>query len=95
MDPVTYGIAKQLYPGAQLYNKDFVELSGFFVKFLQLPVNLAWDSFREANGVKTLQDTMGNVSPMTRATVVPHFMGLPLSGVSVNGPFGSKGVKEV
>jgi putative restriction endonuclease len=32
---------------------NFIAGGGFFTRFLQLPVNLAWDTFREANGVRS------------------------------------------
>jgi putative restriction endonuclease len=52
---------KALQPGELLLFKlhspdNFIAGGGFFTKFLQLPVNLAWDSFREANGVRSLQE---------------------------------------
>src|SRR5271156_6780892 len=52
---------KALQPGELLLYKlhspdNFIAGGGFFTKFLQLPVNLAWDSFREANGVRSLQE---------------------------------------
>jgi putative restriction endonuclease len=52
---------KALQPGELLLYKlhspdNFIAGGGFFTKFLQLPVNLAWDSFREANGVRSLRE---------------------------------------
>src|SRR4051794_34182218 len=35
---------------------NFIAGGGFFVRFHQLPVNLAWDTFREANGVHSLSE---------------------------------------
>jgi putative restriction endonuclease len=32
---------------------NFIAGGGFFTRFLQLPVNMAWDTFREANGVQS------------------------------------------
>ena len=33
---------------------NFIAGGGFFVRFHQLPVNLAWETFKEANGVRSL-----------------------------------------
>jgi putative restriction endonuclease len=33
---------------------NFIAGGGFFTRFLQLPVNLVWDTFGEANGVRSL-----------------------------------------
>ena len=56
----------------KLHSPDnFIAGGGFFVKFLQLPVNLAWDSFREANGVKTLQDMRDRIAFYRRVPIKP------------------------
>jgi putative restriction endonuclease len=56
----------------KLHSPDnFIAGGGFFVKFLQLPVNLAWDSFREANGVRTLQDMRDRIAFYRRAPINP------------------------
>ncbi len=50
---------------------NFIAGGGFFVKFLQLPVNLAWDSFREANGVRTLQEMRERIAFYRRIPIKP------------------------
>jgi putative restriction endonuclease len=56
----------------KLHSPDnFIAGGGFFVKFLQLPVNLAWDSFREANGVKTLQEMRDRIAFYRRVAIKP------------------------
>ena len=52
---------KALDPGELLLFKlhapdNFIVGGGFFTKFLQLPINLAWDAFRESNGVRSLTE---------------------------------------
>ena len=49
---------KALQPGELLLFKlhspdNFIAGGGFFTRFLQLPVNLVWDTFGEANGVRS------------------------------------------
>lgn len=36
--------------------RNFIVGGGFFTKFLQLPVNLAWEAFGEANGARSLDE---------------------------------------
>jgi putative restriction endonuclease len=56
----------------KLHSPDnFIAGGGFFVKFLQLPVNLAWDSFREANGVRSLQDMRDRIAFYRRVPINP------------------------
>ena len=56
----------------KLHSPDnFIAGGGFFVKFLQLPVNLAWDSFREANGVKSLQEMRDRIAFYRRVAIKP------------------------
>jgi hypothetical protein len=52
---------KAIQPGELLLFKlyaplDFTAGGGFFVCFDQLPVNMAWDTFREANGIRSLSE---------------------------------------
>jgi putative restriction endonuclease len=55
----------------KLHSPDnFIAGGGFFVKFLQLPVNLAWDSFREANGVRTLQEMRDRIAFYRRVAAI-------------------------
>jgi len=34
--------------------RNFIAGGGFFTKFLQLPISIAWETFREANGARSL-----------------------------------------
>jgi putative restriction endonuclease len=50
---------KALQPGELLLFKlhspdNYITGGGFFTRFLQLPINTAWDVFKEANGVRSL-----------------------------------------
>jgi putative restriction endonuclease len=36
--------------------RHFIVGGGFFTKFLRLPVSLAWETFREANGATSLDE---------------------------------------
>jgi putative restriction endonuclease len=44
---------------------------GFFTKFQQLPVNMAWDAFREANGVTSLAEMRQRIGYYRRSTIGP------------------------
>jgi len=57
---------KALQPGELLLFKlhspnNFIVGGGFFTRFLQLPVNMAWDVFREANGVRSLSEMRNRI----------------------------------
>ncbi len=67
---------KALQPGELLLFKlhapeKFIAGGGFFTKFLQLPVNLAWDSFREANGVRSLREMRERIGFYRRTIMLP------------------------
>lgn len=36
--------------------RNFIVGGGFFTKFLILPVSLAWETFRDANGARSLEE---------------------------------------
>jgi putative restriction endonuclease len=42
--------------------RNFIVGGGFFTKFLQLPVSLAWDAFGEGNGARTLEDVKERIA---------------------------------
>lgn len=57
--PLSEANFKALAPGELLLFKlhspeNYIAGGGFFTRFVRLPVNLAWDTFGEANGVGTL-----------------------------------------
>src|ERR1017187_4205911 len=56
-----------LQPGELLVFKlqsptNFIVGGGFFTRFLQLPLDLAWDTFQEANGVRSLAEMRDRIS---------------------------------
>jgi putative restriction endonuclease len=68
---------KALQPGELLLFKlhapeNFIVGGGFFTMFLQLPVNLAWDSFREANGVRSLAEMRQRIAFYRRSPIAPN-----------------------
>ncbi len=68
---------KALEPGELLLFKlhspdNFIAGGGFLTKFLQLPVNLAWDTFREGNGVTSLQEMRDRISFYRRTAMLSH-----------------------
>jgi putative restriction endonuclease len=68
---------KALSPGEPLLFKlhsprNFIAGGGFFAKFLQLPLSLAWDAFGEGNGVHTLEEGRKRISKYRRIPIGPH-----------------------
>ena len=65
---------KALLPGEILLFKlhspqNYIVGGGFFARFLQLPINLAWDTFREANGVRSLNEMRERVAHYRRLPI--------------------------
>jgi putative restriction endonuclease len=65
---------KALQPGELLLFKlhapqNFIAGGGFFTRFLQLPVNLAWETFKEENGVRSLTQMRERIAHYRRRTV--------------------------
>jgi putative restriction endonuclease len=65
---------KALDPGElmlfKLHSPDnFIVGGGFFTKFQQLTVNLAWDAFRESNGVLSLAEMRHRIAFYRRAPI--------------------------
>jgi putative restriction endonuclease len=57
---------KVLQPGELLLFKlhspdNFITGGGFFTRFVHLPVNMAWDVFKEANGVRSLTEMRARI----------------------------------
>ncbi len=68
---------KALQPGELLLFKlhspaNSIAGGGFFVRFHQLPVNTAWDTFREANGVRSLLEMRQRIAYYRRAPIPPN-----------------------
>lgn len=67
---------KALQPGEILLFKlhspdNYIVGGGFFTRFLQLPINLAWDTFGEANGVRSLGEMRERIGRYRRQIVAP------------------------
>jgi len=65
---------KALAPGEMYLFKlkspdNYLVGGGFFVKFLQLPVNTAWDAFRESNGVPSLAEFRQRISNLRKSRI--------------------------
>jgi hypothetical protein len=65
---------KVLAPGELLLFKlhapeNFIAGGGFFTRFLQLPVNMAWDTFGEANGLRSLIEMRERIGHYRRNSI--------------------------
>jgi putative restriction endonuclease len=75
--PSSEATFKALQPGELLLFKlhsplNFIAGGGFFVRFHQLPVNLAWDTFKEANGVQSLMEMRQRIAYYRRTPIFPN-----------------------
>ena len=50
---------------------NFIVGGGFFTKFLQLPVSLAWDAFGEANGATSLEQVRVRIAKYRKHSIGP------------------------
>jgi putative restriction endonuclease len=56
----------------KLHSPDnFIAGGGFFTRFLHLPVNLAWDVFKEANGVGSLTEMRRRIEHYRKSKIGP------------------------
>ncbi len=56
----------------KLHSPDnFIVGGGFFTRFLQLPVNMAWDVFKESNGVRSLTEMRSRIAYYRRSDIGP------------------------
>jgi Predicted restriction endonuclease len=67
---------KVLQPGELLLFKlkfpnDSIAGGGFFTRFLQMPINMAWETFGEANGVESLPDFRLRIAGIRKVTIQP------------------------
>jgi putative restriction endonuclease len=67
---------KALQPGELMLFKlhapeNYIAGGGFFTRFLQLPLNLAWDTFGEANGVRSLSEMRDRIARYRRISIPP------------------------
>jgi putative restriction endonuclease len=68
---------KALQPGELLLFKlhapmNFIAGGGFFVRFHQLPVNLRWETYGEANGVQSLEEMRQRIAYYRRTPILRH-----------------------
>jgi len=68
---------KALQPGELLLFKlhspdNFIAGGGFFTRFLQLPVNLVWDTFGEANGVRSQSEMRERIAYYRRSPIAAN-----------------------
>lgn len=67
---------KALSPGELLLFKlhapeNYIVGGGFFTRFLQLPVNMAWEVFAEANGVRSLAEMRARIGHYRHQVIGP------------------------
>jgi putative restriction endonuclease len=51
---------------------NYIGGGGFFTRFLQLPLSLAWDTFGEANGVRSLAEMRDRIAHYRRSPIAPQ-----------------------
>ncbi len=67
---------KALQPGELLLFKlhspdNFIAGGGFFTRFLPLPINMAWETFGESNGVRSLLEMRSRIAQYRREPIRP------------------------
>jgi putative restriction endonuclease len=75
--PSPDSIFKALSPGEPLLFKlhsprNFIAGGGFFAKFVQLPLSLAWEAFGIGNGVQSLEEGRRRISKYRRVPIGPN-----------------------
>ncbi len=50
---------------------NFIVGGGFFAKFLQIPLSLAWESFGDANGTRTIEEMRSHISKYRQVKISP------------------------
>src|SRR5882762_3627038 len=51
--------------------RNFIVGGGFFTRFVQLPISLAWESFGEGNGVRSFSEMRGRIARYRRSPIGP------------------------
>jgi putative restriction endonuclease len=51
--------------------RNFIVGGGFFTRFVQLPISLAWEAFGEGNGVRSLSEMRDRIAKYRRAPIGP------------------------
>lgn len=75
--PSPDSVFRALSPGEPLLFKlhsprNFIAGGGFFTKFVQLPLSLAWEAFGIANGVHSLDEGRKRISKYRRVPIGPY-----------------------
>lgn len=52
--------------------RNFIAGGGFFARFVQLPISLAWDAFGEGNGVRSLAEMRTRIAKYRREPIGSH-----------------------
>jgi putative restriction endonuclease len=52
--------------------RNFIVGGGFFTKFLRLPVSLAWETFGEANGARSLEEVRVRIARYRKQPIGPN-----------------------
>ena len=68
---------KALEPGEILLFKlhaprNYIAGGGFFTRFLHLPLNMVWDTFGEANGVRSLAEMRQRIGHYRKEQISPR-----------------------
>jgi putative restriction endonuclease len=74
--PSSEATFKTLQPGKllpfKLHSPDnYIAGGGFFARFLPLPINMPWETFGEANGVRSLVEMRSRIAQYRRAPIHP------------------------
>jgi putative restriction endonuclease len=51
--------------------RNFIVGGGFFTKFLRLPVSLAWETFGDANGARSLEEVRLRIAKYRKQSILP------------------------
>src|SRR5688500_12142999 len=51
--------------------RNFIVGGGFFIKFLHLPVSLAWEAFGEGNGARSLEEVRERIARYRHLPITP------------------------
>jgi putative restriction endonuclease len=75
--PSTGGTFKALQVGEPVLFKlhaprNYIAGGGFFARFTQLPISLAWDAFGEGNGATSLEQVRARIAQYRREPIGPH-----------------------
>jgi len=52
--------------------RNYIVGGGFFTKFLPLPISLAWDTFGEGNGARSLEEVRRRIAKYRRESIGPN-----------------------